>query len=201
MEKRKAVLSIILVLVVLLFGFLIVAGVSDAHDYKAYHDINIYIQQQYHNKEVFGDKVYSLGVSADNFMPEYDEIEYNYSDIDFYIYNGTATMTKTAVTFALDLKFNDKDEYESAKSFELSAREFMTEYKGKQPNKSIFEFELGDFLCKTVEGNGYPRCAGFICLNDSKLVLRYLIFEEWESPESVKDARYISGCTNCPWKI
>lgn len=104
------------------------------------------------------------------------------------------------MTFALDLKFNDKDNYESAKQNELSTRIYRTEYEEKKWNEHpVFEFKIGSFLCKTVYDEDYPRRFGIICLNDNSLVLRYLYFEEWESPEYVKDADYIFNCTNCPW--
>lgn len=189
-----------IVYVFILFSALLIADWRSDKDIKRYHDIEIYIQQKYHDKDEFGEKVYYSGVGVDYFMPKFEEIEYNYSDIDFYIFNGTATLSKTAITFALDLKFSDKDEYESAKQNELSTRTLMSEYEAKEGDKEpVFEFNLGNFSCKTVEGNGYPRRVRFICLDDSNYVLRYLVLEEWESPEFVKDADYILSCTNCPW--
>lgn len=187
------------IIMTLCMGIVIWDGCS-SNDIRKYHDIEIYIQQKYHDKDAFGEKVYHSGVGADYFLPKYEEIEYNYSDIDFYIFDGTATLSKTAVTFVLDLKFNDKTEYESAKQNELATHDFMTEYEGKKwYEKPVFEFNIGDYLCKTVDGNGYPSRVRLICLNDYNYVLRYLIFEEWESPEYVKDADYILSCTNCPW--
>lgn len=167
---------------------------------KTYHDKEIYIQQRYHDKDEFGDQVYAYGMGIEYFMPKYEEIEYNYSDIDFYIFNGASTVTKTAITFALDLIFSDKDEYESAKQSELSTRTFMTEYEEKTPNEnSAFEFKFGTFLCKTVDGKGYPQCVRFICLDDSNYILRYLVFDEWINQDEVKAPEYIVKCTNCPW--
>ncbi|MDE6790937.1 MAG: hypothetical protein K2J61_04365 [Clostridia bacterium] len=187
------------IIIILLTGILIADGCSNK-DIKRYHDIEIYIQQKYLDKEEFGEQVYYTGAGVDYFIPKFEEIEYNYSDIDFYIFDGTATLSHTAVTFALDLKFSDKNEYESAKQNELSTRTFMTEYAEKKQNENpVFEFNLGNFSCKTVDGSGFPRRVRFICLDDSNYVLRYLVFEEWESPEFVKDATYILNCTNCPW--
>lgn len=198
---------IVAVLPIAIFIFLImgmlIADERSNKDIKTYHDIEIYTQQKYYDKDEFGEKVYHSGAGVDYFMPKYEEIEYNYSGIDFYIFDGTATLSKTAVTFALDLKFSDKDEYESAKQYELSTRTFMMEYEAGKRDQwdkdPVFEFNLGNFSCKTVDGNGYPRRVRFICVDDSNYVLRYLVFEEWESPEYVKDADYILSCTNCPW--
>lgn len=167
---------------------------------KTYHDKEIYIQQRYHDKDEFGERVYSARVGVDSFMPKYEEIEYNYSDIDFYIFNGEANDTKTAITFALDLMFSDKDEYESAKQNELSTRTFMTEYEGKKPNENpVFEFNFGTFLCKTVDLKSYPQYVKLICLDDSNYVLRYLVLKEWINRDEVKTPEYIVKCTNCPW--
>ncbi len=199
--KTKNVLSKIVGILIITFivGSLFFFGCKD--NSKKYHDIEIYIQQKYLDKDVFGEKVYHTGIDANFFLPKYEDIEYNYSEIDFYIFSGTATLSNTAVTFALDLKFDDKEKYESAKQNELSTREFMTEYEDKKWNENpVFEFTIGDFVCKTVYDDDYPRRFGLICLNDNSLVLRYLYFEEWESPEYVKDSNYIFNCTNCPWK-
>lgn len=204
-DKKKKVLliilSIILVMVIgtaLSYGIILLDGCTGK--IRTYHDIEIYTLQKYHDKDTFGEKVYHSGVGADYFLPKYEEIEYNYSDIDFYIFDGTATSSKTAVTFVLDLKFNDKTEYESAKQNELITRDFMTEYDGKKWYENpVVEFNIGNYFCKTVDGTGYPSRVRLICLNDNNYILRYLIFEEWESPEYVKDADYISSCTNCPW--
>lgn len=199
--KTKNILSKIvgLLIVAFILGSFFYYGCTD-HS-KKYHDIEIYIQQKYLDKDVFGDKVYHSGAGAKFFLPKYEDIEYSYSEIDFYIYDGTATLGNTAVTFALDLKFDDKQKYESAKQNELSTREFMTEYEDKKWNENpVFEFKIGSFNCKTVKDEGYPRRVRFICSNDSNFVLRYLIFEEWESPEYVKNSNYIFNCTNCPWK-
>ena len=180
------------------FGIVVFAGCEDAS--RKYHDIEIYIQQKYRDKEAFSEKVYHSGAGADYFLPKYEEIEYNYSDIDFYIFDGTATLIRTAVTFVLDLKFSDKNEYEAAKQNELLTRSFRTEYKEKKwYEKPVFEFDIKNYHCKTVDGKGFPCYFGLICLNDTDYVLRYLFFEEWESPEYVKDADYILSCTNCPW--
>lgn len=173
-------------------------GLSEK-DFKAYHDKEIYIQQRYHDKDEFGEQVYAAGARVDDFMPKYEEIEYNYYDIDFYIFDGVVTYTRTAITFALDLMFSVKDEYESAKQNELSTRSFMTEYEGKETYENpVFEFTFGTFSCKTVKHIEYPRGVRFICLDDSNYVLRYLIFVEWYDDE-VKDVEYIMSYTNCPW--
>lgn len=168
---------------------------------RDYHDIEIYTQQKYLDKEVFESKACSTGYNANYFLPKYEEIEYNYSDIDFYLFDGTATMARTAVTLVLDLQFSDKAEYESAKQNELTMRNFRTEYEDKKwYDRPVFEFNIRDFFCKTVYGEDYPCRFGLICLNDSNYILRYLYFQEWESPEFVKDADYIYRCTNCPWE-
>ena len=200
MKRKTTVLSMILILLIIILNVaLCFAGCSDAS--KKYHDIDIYIHQTYHDIDALGEYVYRSGSGADYFLPKYEEIEYNYSDIDFYIFDGTATLTRTAVTFVLDSKFDDEAEYETAKQNELSTREFMTEYKDKKwfDRRPVFEFTLGDFLCKTVNGNGYPRRVRLICMNDSSFILRYLIFEEWEAPERIQSPDYIKSCSNCPW--
>lgn len=199
--KRKAIVSLSIV-VIIIFGLTILlilySGYADKKYVKRYHDIEIYSQQKYLDKDEFGDRVYHTGVGAKYFLPKYDEIEYNYSDINFCIFDGTATMTYTAVSFVLDLKFNDKVDYESAKQNELSTRNFMAEDEGKRWHEKNPEFELGDFVCKTVSDSKYPRCFGLLCFNENKSVLRYLYFQEWES-DYIKNAEYIKSCSNCTW--
>ena len=204
-QKRKSVLIVIPIILAFILGLNLLLLLFDSctsEKYtKRYHDVEIYLQQKYRDKEEYGSKIYSSGGNANLFLPEYKELKYNYSDMDFYIFDGTGTMTYTAVTFVLDLKFSDKNEYEAAKQNELSTRSFRTEYEGKRwlEKDPVFEFNLDNFFCKTVLNNDYPRRFGLICFNDSYYVLRYLYFEEWESPEYIKDKDYILKCTSCPW--
>ena len=136
-----------------------------------------------------------------HFLPRYEDVQYNYSDIDFYIFDGTATMDKTAVTFALDLSFDNIDAYNEAKSSELESRTFMTDYsENNRYENAEFEFTTGDFSCKTVYDDDYPRRFELICFNDGTYTLRYLFFEEWEAWEYAQDKDYIINCTNCPWR-
>ena len=177
---------------------LFAASCADAS--KAYNDESIYTEQKFYCVDEFGQKVYHTGISAMYFIPEYEKLEYEYDYLEFYIFDGTATMVKTAITFVLDLYFNDQDAYKSAKDNELETRTFMTEYPAKKWYENPeFEFSIGDFFCKTVYDDNYPRRFGLICYNDDNFVLRYLYFEEWEAPEYVQNKDYIAKCTNCPW--
>lgn len=102
----------------------------------------------------------------------------------------------TAVTCVLDLDFENIDRYKEVKSMELTTRSFASESIGFN---SALEFVVGNFVCKTVQNEKYPRQFGIICYNDNDSIMRYLYFEEWESPEYAKDKDYIIKCTNCPW--
>ncbi len=196
--KRRFFVNIF---VVLLCVTTVLYATSCSNEPRTYNDVNIYIEQKFYNEEEFGEKVYHTGISAMNFIPEYEEIEYDYSYIKFYIFDGTATMTKTAVSFVLDLYFSDKNVYQSAKTNELEQHIFMTDYSGKKWYENPeFEFSIGDFFCKIVYNDNYPRRYGLICSNDNNFILRYLFFEEWEGPEYVQSKDYIKKCTNCPWE-
>ena len=201
-KKTLIIISIVLAVILGLNMLLVLYERSTAEKFiKRYHGFEIYSQQRYLDKEEFGEKVYHTGVNAKYFLPEYEEIEYNYSDINFCIFDGTATLTQTAVSFALDLRFSGEDEYELAKQNELSTCNFMTKYEGKRWHEKdpVFEFEIGNFICKTVSSDNYPCRFGLLCFNDNDSTLRYLYFEEWESPEYIKNAKYIQSCTECIW--
>ena len=204
MKRKKFFLSILLTLsIIMTFAMsFFSSGCYFLEDHSVkYHNVDIYLEQLYLHKDIFTEKIYHTGIDANFFLPKYEEIEYNYSDIDFYLFNGTPTLSRTAITFALDLMFSDESDYEEAKQNELSTRIFRTEYEGKKRNeKPVFEFYKGNFFCKTVYNDNYPRRFGLLCLDDSDLVLRYLYFEEWESGRYVKDPDYIINCTNCPWE-
>lgn len=173
---------------------------SCVDDPKTYNDTDIYMELKFYNEEDFGQKVYHTGISAMNFIPEYEDLKYDYSSIDFYIFDGTTTMDKTAVSFVLDLHFNDQNAYQSAKNNELESQIFMMDYPDKKWYEDPeFEFSISDFFCKTVYNDNYPRRFGLICYNDNNFILRYLFFEEWEASEYVQDKDYIAKCTNCPW--
>lgn len=199
-NRKKILIPIIIVVAIAIAVFFIVACTDRP---VTYHSAEIYTQQQFYDEEMVGKKVSSSGGYARHFLPEYEGIEYNYSSVDFYIYDGTTTLTRTAVTFALDLQFDDENDYLTAKQSELSANNFMTEYNGDDlflfEAKPETEFSYGDFTCKIVENADYPRRCGIICFNDEDYVLRYLYYDEWEAPEQVPQVDYIVKCTNCPW--
>ena len=56
---------------------------SCVDDPKTYNDTDIYMELKFYNEEDFGQKVYHTGISAMNFIPEYEDLKYDYSSIDF----------------------------------------------------------------------------------------------------------------------
>lgn len=186
--------------------FVVVAGCvylgTDKNRIKTYHDVNIYMEKTYFETKELGEKVYHTGINSKQFIPSYNDLSYHYSSIDFYIFDGTATLTDTAVTIALDLFFDDENVYATAKQTAMESNFFMSESeKAENISSSQLDFTIEDFECKTVEDDGFSRRFGLLCFSDEKRILRYLYFEEWESPEYLKSKNYIWECSNCPWEV
>lgn len=201
MKGKYKIAKVWAILTVLAFILICVVSLSDRFALKKYHDVQIYSEKTYLDKDKFGEKVYFTGLGARSFLPEFSEITYDYSDIDFYLFNGTATSSNTAVTFVLDLKFEDAERYEEAKQTELSCHAFRTEYADKKwlDCVPLFEFSEGSYVCKTVQNDHYPSRFGLLCYSDDNNSLRYLFFEEWEASGYIQSKEYIIECTNCPW--
>lgn len=193
-KYKKSVILFLTVVYVLFFLLVLLISYSDPKTIKSYEGQDIYIQKTYLDKDKFGEKVYHTGINAGHFMPEYLEIPYRFTDFNFFLFDGTASLLQSAVTYVLDLMFDDADFYEEAKQNEISLHDFMAD-----EDKSEFEFSKGNYICRLVQSRQYPRCFGVLCSSDQDKTLRYLYFEEWEKPEYPPRKEYIISCTNCPW--
>jgi len=201
MTGKKRIFKILLFV---LLGFLILSLVvhiigiclmqSDKRNIQEFHDLDIFLEKKFLNRDQFGENIYHSGINAEKFFPVVENSDNRKFEMDFYIFDGTATLGSTAVTFALDLEFAMGEDYLEMKSIELSSRDFETDLSGL-----IREFSMGNFICKIIKSDEYPRRFGLICYNDKDSIMRYLYFEEWESPEYEKNQDYIMRCTNCPW--
>lgn len=173
---------------------------------RRYDDVDLYKNRVFLDEEKFDSRFNYTAKLADKFLPSYEEIDFGYSDIGFYIYDGSPNITKTALTFVLELKFDNDTAYSAAREEILGSYTLMTEedVQSKSSLREVkYELEVGSFECVTVNGDGYtkfPEYYGLLCFNDSGKTIRYLYFRELEAPESFHgDSEYVIECTNCDW--
>jgi len=199
----KLIISIIMVIAIVVSMAVIFVACGDNTHALMYHDIDLYISGEYLTSDFTNDlRCASAYRYSSKFFPvpnDMDE-ELNY---DFYIYDGKANMTHTAVTVVFDVIYSDRNRYSTDKQ-EISNRyTYLMEYNETTFFTKIeFSFQLDNFECHIVDGEGYtnyPSYFGIFCYNDSDLILRYYFFYELEAAEYPQKISYYKDCSNCSW--
>lgn len=139
--------------------------------------IDIYINEDYADENDYDDPwIHKAGKLAKKFFPKYSEIDYNYKDVEFYLYSNNIGYPDTVLT--LEIVFDNIDEYNFAKNDVNSQYEFLEE-KVTNGNRCVMpspEFKINNFDCKVVKANAesYPKHFGIICTNDTEMIIRYV---------------------------
>ena len=171
-------------------------------------DINMFITEEYLSEDRYNEEVEwwkrEAGVLAKDLFPEYDEIEYDYSDINFYIYAYMGLFNYPDASFVLELKFDNAEKYAEAKA------DIHTIYKFLENPVNLempaCEYTVGNYLVRILtEGEQYdnfPHYVYTICENDDECILRYMfLYSSEQDAINVKDFIYdIENGTNCEWQ-
>ena len=107
----KRTMSVILILIFTTLAF------SSCDDYTTrIDDIDMFINETYYSNDDQAEWwKKKAGKNAKRFFPAYEELQYEYTDINFYVYS-CAGFTFPDATLVLELKFDDVKKYEEAKT-------------------------------------------------------------------------------------
>lgn len=170
-----------------------------------YCDIDAFINRDFSFDQICGndhwvDYVYD---TENEFLPKQDEIEYSYSNIEFYVWLNSLLGS----THVLELSFDNIEEYERAKDDIYSKYEFL-DGKVKEHGHTVMPtgtVQVGGFLCKIVEEGeryDYPHNFSAICVNEEQLIIRYFFYFNQDldvisNERSLK--RKFKENTDCEW--
>lgn len=144
-------------------------------------DINLFINEDYANEEKFSEKyqkyyVENAGKHAKEFFPEYEDIEYQYDDIEFYM--SLSSYGFPNAVMVLELKFDNSEAYQNAKQDIYSKYDFLD---GRLERNGLVrmptnEFYIGNYYCRAIDSEEffYPSHFGIICTNEENSTIRYL---------------------------
>lgn len=174
-----------------------------------FHDVSIYEKQKYKDESEPSYKMCDFATASEEFIPAFDKITYEYSAMDYYMYDGQSNLTDSSVSIVLDLQFDSYDNYNKAKDDALKTYPFLDitcveeMYLKYYEECAVFEFDLGSFHCQIVGDETFeciPGTTGIICYSDENMILRYVYFKDiafaWELESEMS---YIKDCTSCKW--
>lgn len=199
--KRKIkifLFAILIVFSILLLSFRIY---TEFNSIERYDDINLFIDDSYlklNDYKDYNDTVYK-GASKKSkyFFPDYSEFA-NIEIINgFYIFDGSKTIHRCSLSFVLDLKFDNLQDYENYLANELTRCNYTSQF-----NISYNNYEC---LITTDETYTYyhvnkkvPYEFGMLCYDKENFIIRYVYFREcgYEVDEKFD---IVFKNTNCDW--
>lgn len=193
-KKIKRALSICIILLLIFSGFAMTIILFDKGE--TYCDLSVYFNQNYANGSFLQGKADEAGKRALGFLPDSDDYRYREEISDFYIFDGSKTLTTTGVTFVLDVSFADRETYSACKQ-EESLRNYVDEAQSYEKKESFECRIVDDDNIQYAKGESVPWCCGMICTNDDEMIVRYLYFSETDGYHT--NLAYMLNCTSCPW--
>ena len=198
--KKISILLVAIILIVLSFS-----SCDKEENTIRIDDINIFISEEYvvEDRNAGAEWWKDIpGRNARKFFPSYDEIEYEYSDISFYVY-AYAGLSFPDATFVLELKFDDSEKYEEAKSDIYTIYDYLEKpVKSEMPS---CEYKVGDYLIKVLtegkEEDSFPNFIYTICENDNENIIRYMFLYSTHQ-DTIHISDFVNGVkkhTNCQW--
>lgn len=169
-------------------------------------DIDIYINEDYANENVFVDNTWitDAGKNAKKVFPKYEEISYNYDKIEFYLFSDN--MKEIDTTFVLELVFDNTKDYEDAKKDVYSTYTFLKEKErdGIHILMPSSEMNIGNYFVKiaVTDVDDYPKSFLAICINDESNIIRYLYCYDTDTDgfsSTNRLIRAIKSSTACQW--
>ncbi|MBQ8298831.1 MAG: hypothetical protein IJX99_03035 [Clostridia bacterium] len=167
--------------------------------------IDLYKDEVYAKEYTYGGgEQWSQNTSerAKKFFPSYEEIEYQYSEIEFYSYYDNLLGS----SFVLELVFDNEEEYQKSKDDIYSNYEFLQDkvLEGKKSVMPAYELYTGEYFIKIVQYSDwvYPNNFAAICVNDEEYIIRYFFYYDLDlyDLKSESQLRYhIQKYSNCEW--
>ena len=203
---RKSNVNMRKISFLILIGFICLLFTSCEKYTTSITDINVYVNEDYANEDVFDNEwITNAGKLAKQVFPKYEEINYNYDKIEFYLYSNNMMRT-IDTTFVLELTFDSFAEYELAKNDIYSRYEFLDE-KVKEGVSTLMpsnEFKIGNYFARiaVTSVDKYPKRFLAICTNEETMTIRYLFCYDTDTDaisSTSKLIKAINKASNCSW--
>ena len=166
---------------------------------KKYHDVDIYKNKEYFNEKYFrsSDVTEKVAPYIDKFLIPYEKINFQYKDIQCYVFDGTKSSSDTGISIAVDFYLGDN--YSQVKE------QFMGKYAFYE--EDCYKLKTDNFECLMVKDDEitqYLSRFGLICFNDKEGIVRQFYFYEPDCDKyeySLEEYyhKFIKFCSNCPW--
>ena len=191
-----SVLTSIVMVSVFIFFVVVLMGFGVYGKLVTYHDVNIYkdsLYTQFCYIDIKDEDTYFKKATEESnkFFPKYEDIDYKYSSLDFYIYDSSFKDNEQSVTYTLDIYFDDINIYNEEKE-EIYINHHIGVYKTTK----------GDFECISVDDKkvNEPFSCNIICLSEKMMCIRYIYFIETKPPKEVWSIDKMLKSTCCYWK-
>ena len=130
-------------------------------------DLEIYKNREFDNPEI--ERLYTISEQLDEFLPLYEDLNFEYSQLKFYILNPKFKLGVfySGTSATLDIYLTE-DNFEEVKNL------FYEQYKFFD-DKNLYATTYKDFYCEIVDGIGNPDTYdfGMLCVNEKSKVIRF----------------------------
>ena len=167
--------------------------------YVEYYGVNIYKDKEYFNESYFETSLVTDAAKyIDEFLIPYDEIDFEYENIECYVFDGTQSIRRPGVSLTVD--FHLGDNYP-----EVRERFFnMFDYYEEEKYRVIVQnYEC--FIVNDSKITNYIDFFGMVCFNEKEGIIRQFFFyypeyHDNEEPLGTYFYAYVERCSNCPWR-
>ena len=190
-----SVLTSIVMVSLFIFFVVVLMGFGVYGKLVTYHDVNIYkdsLYTQFSYIDIKDEDTYFKKATEESnkFFPKYEDIDYKYSSLDFYIYDGSGYYTE-AITYTLDIYFDDINIYNEEK------KEIINKY-----NNCIGQIKItkGSYECLSIDDescSNFRKSCSILCLNDNSLCIRMVYYQSVSIGDYIDD---MLSCTSCSWE-
>ena len=181
----------------LLYGLFLVGIIDHENSYLiTYNDINLYAEDAYFNLSTDEDYLF-VSKKCSEYLPKSEGFKYWDNIKGFYIHDGAKTLTLTAISFVLELQFENTKEYEDFLKEEHDRWSYTDKFNIQKNAYHCFITESQDITYDTND-NGLPLTFGMVCENKQDLVVRLIYYSDMEGLLK-EDFEYFFKTTNCEW--
>ena len=191
--KKLMLFGILFIFVICLFGYIVYGEINFI---KRYDDINLYKNDNYLTLST--SNAYSFSSkNCYKYFPKYDDFIKKDNINKFYVFDGSETLGRTAVSFVLEIKFINLFDYNEYVSYVLNRCAYTDKFNINYKNYECLvttNKEFTKFYYKDVR----PYAFGMFCMNEDKLIIRYIYYRDIEIAIDEKFKNVFKN-TNCEW--
>lgn len=198
MKSRRKTIRIVLLGIVSLLVTLIICYIiyGEINFIKRYEGIDLYENNTYLSLSDSTEYLYASQYCS-QYFPQYDVI--NEKDIinGVYIFDGSKTLGRTSISFVLEIKFENTNDYNEYVCYELDRCSYTDSFDVNYEKYECLVTTNNEFT-KYYSKDDRPYCFGMFCMNKDELIIRYVYFE---NVGVAVDEKFLSvqKNTNCEW--